>query len=292
MPEDTAWTVLPLLKTSADYLVSKAIDSPRLVAELLLTHTLGLKNRTQLYADFERPVTPSELAAFRGLFKRRLAGEPLQYLTGTQQFFEYDFLVDSRVLIPRPETEELTELVLQTAKSALAETPLRILDIGTGSGCIALTLAKKLASANVVGVDVSLDAVAVARENQSRLNVANAELLQADGLAADFAVQFKEPFHIIVSNPPYIPMSEKETLEPHVVDFEPHLALFDETGFRFYEKISRDAQSLLAPNGVLFFELHADAAANVTRLLQAAGFLQIDIKKDMVGFERFAIARR
>lgn len=282
------WTVVSLLKTSADFLKQKGFADARLTVELLLASVLGLR-RVELYVNFEQPVSQKELERFRALFRRRLAGEPVQYILGQEEFFGLKFEVNPSVLIPRPETELLVEQVIDDFSGGAPS----ILDIGTGSGAIAIALAKSLPQATLAAVDVSNDALQVAQRNAERNGVmAQIQFLCLDALTPDFASRFSQPFDAIVSNPPYIPLSEKESVQPEARDFEPHLALFAKTGFEFYEKIASDARQLLRPNGKLYFELHADGSERVKAILRQQGFQNIAFEKDYQGFTRIAIAER
>jgi release factor glutamine methyltransferase len=286
MTDEKIWDVVSLLKTSAEHFKQKSISEPRLNAEHLLAFVLGMK-RLELYLAFDRPVSNKELTAYRELAKRRLTGEPLQYILGEQNFYGLDFKVDRRVLIPRSETELLVENLIDK----LPKSPQRILDIGTGSGCIAITLVKMVSECEVTAVDVSDDALAVAKANAT-LHGAHEKInfVSADALDKNFASSLGAPFNAIVSNPPYIPAAEKDSLQPEVRDHEPPLALFTQTGFEFYEKIAADAQTLLTSGGVLAFELHADGSEKVKAILEQNGFTQIELKNDYAGLPRMAFA--
>ncbi len=290
MTAEKAWDVVSLLKTSADFFKQKGIDDARLNVELLLSHVLKMR-RFDLYLNFEQPITPSELQTFRDLCKRRMSGEPVQYILGEEEFFGLKFAVDKRVLIPRPETEQLVEQIISDAPKLSDGDSLRLLDIGTGSGCIAVALAKCIEHATLVAVDVSPDALNVAKRNAQTNDVAHKiEFRELDVLSATFAAQFSETFDVIVSNPPYIPEAEKATLQPEVRDHEPHLALFSKTGFEFYEKISSDARALLRDGGRLYFELHADGAEKTSEILTRNGFQDIQLLQDYSGMTRIAVA--
>lgn len=269
MSEQKVWSVVELLKTTIAFFTEKKIDEPRLSAELLLGQVLGLQ-RLQLYLDHERPVTPKELDAFRAACRERLQGRPVQYIAGEAFFYGYRFFVDERVLIPRPETE----LVLEHALERLAASGLdsvdmpSILDIGTGSGCIAITLALRLPGARVTAADVSADALEVARRNAEEHGVADRiRFVQADALNLSFAEKAGGPFDLLISNPPYIAEAEWATLQREVKEYEPRLALVSPGGFEFYQSIAAAAPALLRKGGVLCFELHADGAAGVRELL-------------------------
>jgi release factor glutamine methyltransferase len=287
MPEERVWSVVELLKTTMAFFVEKKIDEPRLSAELLLGRVLGLQ-RLQLYLDHERPVTPSELEAFRAACRERLQGRPVQYIAGEAFFYGYRFFVDERVLIPRPETELVLEHAMERlAASGLesAKTP-SILDIGTGSGCIAITLALRMPGALVTAADVSGDALDVARRNAEAHGVAeHIRFVEADALNASFAEKAGGPFDMVVSNPPYIPETEWLTLQEEVKQYEPRLALVAPVGFEYYESIVAAAPALLKKGGVLCFELHADGAAGVKNLL-GSGFGGVQVMQDYSRLDR------
>ena len=206
--------------------------------------------------------------------------EPIQYILGETDFFGLPFYLDSSVLIPRPETEELVQWVITSTNNASA----KILDIGTGSGCIAVTLAKKLPHAEVHAWDISPDALEVARKNAER-NGVHLFFLEKDFLQESVSDKM---FDIIVSNPPYVTESEKSDMEDNVLRFEPHLALFvtDENALVFYEKIADFARIYLNKGGVLFFEINREKGCQVEALLQQRGFKNIERVKDISGNER------
>jgi len=287
MSEEKVWSVVELLKTTIAFFTEKKIDEPRLSAELLLGRVLGLQ-RLQLYLDHERPVTPKELEAFRAACRERLQGRPVQYIAGEAFFYGYRFFVDERVLIPRPETELVLEHAMERlAASGLesAKTP-SILDIGTGSGCIAITLALRMPGALVTAADVSGDALDVARRNAEAHGVAeHIRFVEADALNASFAEKAGGPFDMVVSNPPYIPETEWLTLQEEVKQYEPRLALVAPVGFEYYESIVAAAPALLKKGGVLCFELHADGAAGVKNLL-GSGFGGVQVMQDYSRLDR------
>ncbi|MGC8774119.1 MAG: peptide chain release factor N(5)-glutamine methyltransferase [Chlorobaculum sp.] len=287
MPEEKVWSVVELLRTTIAFFAEKKIDEPRLSAELLLGHVLGLQ-RLQLYLDHERPLTLKELEAFRAACRERLQGRPVQYIAGEAFFYGYRFFVDERVLIPRPETE----LVLEHAMERLAASGLdsadspSILDVGTGSGCIAITLALRLPGARVTAADVSADALDVARRNADAHGVADrVRFVEADALSASFADAVGGQFDLLVSNPPYIPEAEWATLQEEVRQYEPRLALVAPSGFEYYQSIAVAAPSLLRKGGVLCFELHADGAAEVRNLL-VSSFADVQVMQDYNKLDR------
>lgn len=289
MTEEKLWDVVSLLKTSAEFLKQKGIEEARLNAEYLLASVLKMK-RFDLYLNFDRPVSPKEREQYRELVKRRLAGEPLQYILGETEFFGIALKIDKRALIPRPETELLVEEVIN--ELGKSESPAKILEVGTGSGCVAIALAKSLEKAQITAVDVSLDALELARENAALAGASEKiTFVEADALAPDFATKFAEPFDALVSNPPYIPLSEKESVQKELLR-EPEIALFSPTGFEFYEKLCADAQRLLKPHGLLALELHDKASEKVKLLAAKSGLKAIRTTKDYGRFERVLLARK
>ncbi len=283
------WQVVELLKTTTGYFEEKNVDEPRISSELLLGHVLG-QSRLQLYLHHNRPVYPDELDRFRGLCRQRLEGRPVQYIIGEQYFYGLKFIVDERVLIPRPETELLVEHALEslgmTGRGGSSEA--RILDIGTGSGCIGVTMAKLCPSLTVTALDCSLDALDVARMNAATHAVeSRVTCIAADMFDEKFVTRLPEhAFELIVSNPPYIPDAEWEGLQREVRQYEPRIALTTPQGIECYEAIVAKAEKLLVPGGKLCFELHADAAVSVSRLMTVQGFSEITVYKDYSGLDR------
>jgi release factor glutamine methyltransferase len=206
---------------------------------------------------------------------------PIQYIVGETTFYELMFKVDKNVLIPRPETEELVELILQNHKNSNS---LKILDVGTGSGCIAISLAKNLPNAEVSAIDISAEALNVAKNNaamnQVRVEFINADILKIEELATNF--------DIIVSNPPYVRKLEKSQMQQNVLSNEPHIALFvkDENPLLFYDKIAELAKNHLTENGILYFEINQYLGLETVELLKSKGFKNIELKKDIYGVDR------
>jgi len=289
MGELKEWHIVDLLKTTTDYFVSKQVDEPRISAELLLGYVIS-RSRLQLYLDHDSPVSGEELDRFRSLCRQRLAGCPVQYIIGEQFFFGLQFLVDERVLIPRPETELLVEHALEslgmTARGGSVKAT--VLDIGTGSGCIAVTMAKLCPSLRVVAVDYSPDALAVARINAERHGVlSQVTFIQADLFEPYFTAKLPAaPYELIISNPPYIPRAEWEGLQREVRQFEPEVALTTPQGSECYRVIASLAPLLLVSGGSLMFELHADGAAEVSELMAVQGFKEIKVLKDYSAIDR------
>ena len=271
------WDVLKILNWTKGYLSEKGVENPRLEAEWMLCEALSL-DRVGLYLNFDKPLSDAELAIYRGMVGRRGKREPLQYILGTQEFMGLDFHVSPAVLIPRHDTEVLVAEAVKRGAAAR-----RILDIGTGSGCVAIALAKALTDAEISGVDISAEALEVARDNAER-NGAKVKFFQGS-LLEPFS---GERFDMIVSNPPYIPAAELATLQQEVRGFEPPGALDGGAdGLDFYRRITADARDHLNPGGWLLFEVGAGQAPQVLGLLKAAGFsLETFTQTDPAGIER------
>ncbi len=247
------WCIKALLKASTDYLVEKGIESARLNAEVLLAFQLGVK-RITLYLNFDQPLTEKEVSGYRDLIRRRLKREPLQYITGVQEFWSLTFRVNSHVLIPRPETEILVDQAI-TLAGKLNETPLRVLDLGTGSGVISVSMAKELPSALFFATDVSEEALGIARENAANQGVIDRIQFLRGDLFEPFRAQ-KPLFHLIASNPPYVCTQEFKDLSPEVALHEPRLALDGgKDGMLFLKKIICGAPEFLHPGGWLLLEM-------------------------------------
>ena len=271
-------TVREVLARSAEFLERKGVESPRLDAELLVAHALGV-SRVDLYTDFDRALGADEVATARELVARRGAREPLAYVLGEWGFRRLVLRTDARALVPRPETEVVVERALAAIEGV--ESP-RAVDVGTGSGAIALALADERPDARVTATDVSADALALARENAERLGLAvelvRTELL--DGLAG--------PFDLVVSNPPYVVGDELGAVEPEVRDREPRVATVDAGQTA---ELVRAARDVLAPGGAIVLECHADRGPEVAALLDAAGYTATSITRDLAGRERVVEAR-
>lgn len=278
-------TLLPALRWGEEVLRKGRIDEARLTAELLLCHLLGCE-RIRLYAEFERILDVAEVGAFVGLIRRRLSHEPLQYITGRTDFMGLRIDVDRRVLIPRPETEILVEAMLTVCRSRGAA-PVRILDIGVGSGNIAVALARYHPSAHLVGVDVSPGALDVALGN-ARLHGLERRISLVRGDILRDAPPFVEGgFDAIVSNPPYIPSADIPGLDPEVRDFEPLLATSDGgDGLSFFRRLTGIARGLLADGGVLMVETAYNQAREVERMFVGGNFRETKVVRDLSGIER------
>ncbi len=274
-------TVLEAVKLSADYLQKKGIESPRLNAELLLAHLLNCK-RLDLYLLFDRPLKENEIILYRELLKKRGSFVPLQYIIGNVEFYGLEFSVDSSVLIPRPETELLVDTIIEENEN----TNLKILDIGTGSGIIAIALAKSLEQPELFAIDISEAALANAKKNAIKNDVTDRiKFLQLD-VRSDLSL-IKESFDIIVSNPPYISKDEFPKLQTELRVFEPAIALTDYAdGLSFFKIISVKAIRLLKNHGKLYFEIGKDQSDSVKKILQENGFANVQIKKDYQEIDR------
>jgi len=271
------WTTLKVLTWTKGYLTEKGVENARLEAEWLLCAALGM-DRVGLYVNFDKPLTAAELSACRALVSRRARREPLQYILGSQDFCGLDFEVAPGVLIPRHDTETLVQEAAGRCPSAG-----RVLDIGVGSGCIAVALAKALPGIEMTGCDPSSAALELAARNAGRHGVSLA--LVAGSLFEPFPGRM---FDLIVSNPPYIPSADLETLQPEVRDHEPRQALDGGAdGLDFYRRIIPEAPYHLVSGGWLLLEIGMGQAADVRGLFEAAGrFTEIFFARDAGGIER------
>jgi len=277
-------TVLEVLSSTTGYFQKRNIDSPRLNAEHLLAHVLGRK-RMELYLAFDRPVRESELAPLRELVKRRGSGEPLQHLLGTVEFCGRTFRCDERALVPRPETEQLVELLVSHFKSEIQSG--RLVDVGTGSGVIALTLAAEFPKAEIVAADISEDALMLARENAERLGLADRVRL----LRSNLLENVQPEFDLIAANLPYVSTEDRQNLSREVLH-DPEVALF--AGARGDELIAQliaQAPSWLRAGGMLALEIGIGQSDMFVAALVDKNFRDISTEKDYSGVIRFLFAR-
>ena len=282
----TTWTVLSLLQWADGFLAQKGYDESRLTSELLLSHVLGLP-RLNLYLQFDRPLNQEELARFKGAFQRRLAHEPLQYIVGECEFMGLRIAVDKRVLIPRPETEDVVSCALDALRSRNGQS-LTILDIGTGSGNMAVALAKSLPRATVTAVDVSTDALDVARANAEAHGVHNISFQRWDVLG-DLPADWR--FDMIVANPPYVSLHDFESVQEEIRNYEPRQAVTDGgDGLKFIRRILGVAPKHLVPGGAVAMEIAYGQEGDARALASAAGLRQVDVRRDFVGVPRVLIA--
>ncbi|MCE9668212.1 peptide chain release factor N(5)-glutamine methyltransferase [Myxococcus stipitatus] len=276
------WTIRRVLTWTTQHFEKRQVDAPRLTAEILLSHVLKT-GRVRLYVDLDRPLSKEELGAFRALIERRLSGEPTQYLTGTKEFYNRPFKVDARVLIPRPETELLVEACLRALPK---DAPARALDVCTGSGCIAISLAAERPLLSVTATDLSEGACALARENAEALQVADRVTVLPGDLFAPLPPDAL--FQVVVSNPPYIASDEIPGLSAEVRR-EPKLALDGGAdGLLALRRVVSGARKVLAPGGLLALEMGETQGPAVLELLRAAGYEDARVEKDLERRERMA----
>ena len=277
-------TVLDVVKRTTEFFEQRGIESARLNAELLIGHALTLK-RMQLYLQFERPLTEPELERIRPLVKRRGGREPLQYITGEAAFGDLLLKVDKRVLIPRPETEQLVELVL----AQRATSPASVLDLGTGSGAIALALAKAWPETKVTAVDRSKEALELARENTATAGLTDrVHFAESDWFAG---LSAGGRYEVIVANPPYLSDEEVAEAQPEVREHEPKGALSaGRDSAADLQKIIAEAPRWLAPGGLLALETGIGQHAQLLAAAKAAGFARTESRRDLAGRDRFVLA--
>lgn len=271
-------TLGEVLRASDEFLARKGVDSPRLDAELLLSHALGV-TRIELYTQHDRPLTEAERATARELVERRGRREPLAYILGEWGFRRLTLRTDARALVPRPETEIVVERALSLLEGIAAP---KVVDVGTGSGAIALAIAQERPESQVTAVDVSSEALSLARENADRLGL-SVELVQTnllEGIAG--------PFDLVVSNPPYVDAEEIDALQPEVRDWEPRLAL---VGAGQTEALVHGGTAILVPGGALVLECHEGRAGEVGAAMRTAGYADVTVTRDLAGRERVVEGR-
>jgi release factor glutamine methyltransferase len=276
-------TLLEMLQVTTAYFQKRGIESPRLNAEHLLAHVLKRK-RIELYLEFERVLTEAELAPLRELVRRRGQGEPLQHLLGTVEFAGQTFLCDKRALVPRPETEQLVEKI---ADCKLPIADCRILDVGTGSGVIALSLAAKFPEAKVTATDVSDEALALARENAERLGLTS----RVEFLRGDLLTYVNPVYDLIVANLPYVAVTDRAALSREVLH-DPAVALFGgDRGDEIVRKLIEQARSHLTPGGLLALELGIGQADELAAFMAEKNYHDIKTERDYAGVIRFLFGR-
>ena len=286
---EQTWTALEIVRWIATDLAKRGMSSPRLDAELLVAHALGT-DRVGLYVRHDAPLSDAERAAVRETLRRRRAGEPVAYITGTKEFWSVDLHVDRRVLVPRPETEVLVEEAL----AALVDTTTawRVADIGTGSGAVAIVIARERPAARVSAVDASADALAVARENIVRLELAERiETVEADGAA--WLAERPGTLDAVLANLPYVPSGKIPRLQVEIREHEPRGALDGGAdGLRELRRVVPAAVQALRPGGLLVLEIGADQAAAVEGLVGGAGLADVRLRRDYAGLPRVVTGRR
>lgn len=280
------WTIQRILDWTQQFFRDKEIDSPRLDAEVLLAAALEV-NRVYLYTHYDQPLLPEEREAYRGWVKRRAAREPVAQILGQKEFFSRDFEVTRDVMAPRPETEHLVDTVLDWVRSHGLTEP-RILDLGTGSGAIAVTLAAELPESKVLATDVSEAALAVATRNVERHGLGD----RVELVRADLFLTIEGPFDVIVSNPPYIDPATSGQLTPEVCDWEPGVALFaEESGLAVIRRLCAEAPERLTRPGLLAFELGFDQGTTVNDMLVSAGtWSTVELRQDLQSLDRIMCA--
>jgi release factor glutamine methyltransferase len=283
-------TILEVIQRSADFLGKRGVGSPRLQVELLLAHVLKMP-RMNLYLNFERALSAPELETLRELVRRRGQREPLQYIVGSVSFCGLELAVSRDVLVPRPETELLAERAWNFLRQLPANGSPRALDLGTGSGCLAIALATHAPHARVDATDLSGDALSTARQNAARRQVAERiDFHQGDGFAA---LRPDSRFDLIVSNPPYIATAEIATLEPEVRDYEPRVALDGgPDGLDFYRRIAAEGGAFLRAGGQAMLELNDNGAQRVGKIFEHEGWKVEALEPDYNQFQRIFIARK
>ena len=287
-------TVIEILNWSTNSLKEHQIENPRLNAELLLAHSLNI-GREGLYARLNSKIEKEEKETLEKLIKRRISGEPLQYILGHQEFWSIDFKVDSRVLIPRPDTELLVEQALSLLSETSFERVPFVLEIGTGSGAVAISLAKEVRNIFFVATDISRDALMLAKENAKSLGLLHQIQFVNSNLFAPFhLLRGRTPFDLILSNPPYITGTEIGGLAKEVRDYEPTIALNGgEDGLTFYRTIISEAPFYMKKGGWLLLEVGQAQAEKVSELIEKKGdFLAPQRFRDLSGIERVVKTQR
>jgi release factor glutamine methyltransferase len=285
-------TVIEAIQRSTEFLAKKGVDSPRLQTELLLAHLLK-QARMRLYLEFERVLTPAEVDGLRELIKRRGQREPLQHIVGATSFCGFEIAVSRDVLIPRPETEVLAERgwTFVNQLSTLNPQPSTVLDFGTGSGCLAIALASKCPAVEVYAIDISPEALALARQNAARHGVAERiRFLQGDGFAA---APEGAQFDLIISNPPYIPSGEIALLQAEVRDYDPHRALDGGVdGLDYGRRLAVECASFLKPHGRVMLEFGDGQAEGLREIFQQQLWIVEAVEEDYSHRPRIMVARR
>ncbi len=276
---EKTWTIIDVLNWGKSFFEEKDVDSPRLSMELILCHVLGLE-RIDIYTHFDKPLNTKELAEIKDAVIARVKGKPVQHIIGKTSFIDYEIKCSSDALIPRPETELLADWAIRDYSSA---NPENILDIGTGSGCVAIALAARFTDSKVFAIDISNDALKLAKENADHNKLSNIYFKNVNIL--ENTAQHNK-FDIIVSNPPYIPLVEYEALERVVKDYEPKISLTDgNDGMTFYRRYADIFQDMLTDNGSFYIEVGHNQAEKVSLLFKDKGY-QVECRKDLAGIYR------
>ena len=285
-----SWTIQKLLSWVTEYFTGKGVDSPRLSAEWLLCYVIGIK-RIELYTQFNKVVGQEQLSQLHELVKRAGTHEPIAYLTGKKEFYSLEFEITKDCLIPRPETELLVECAIEFLRTRNSEQ--FICDLCTGSGCVAIAIARNFADCRIVATDISDAALAIAEKNVAKHGLMNRiKLLQGDLFEPVIAGLGPARFDLIVCNPPYVSEPDYEKLAPNVKDFEPKSALTaGQDGLDIIKKIIADANQHLKPTGTLMLEIGNEQGNAVCNLLETSGYFgTVKIEKDYSNLDRVAIA--
>ncbi len=286
--------IFDLLNRSTKFLSEKGIENPKLNAEQLLRHTLGM-NRVDLYLNQDRSLTQREMSAFKRCLKRRVAREPLQYILGETEFMSLPFVVDENVLIPRPETEILVEKTIEICKEKFASKDrIEILEFGSGSGCISVSLAKYLENARITSLDISKDALKVAEKNAVLNGVDDRiQFINQDFTSSKIIKYFPEKFDVLVSNPPYVSPADFEDLPEEIKNYEPAVALSDnQDGLSFYRKIAELSSELIKASGFLMLELGLGQMKEVKDIFLKTCFYNVNTFQDLNEIERILFCER
>lgn len=277
--DNKIWRIIDIINWSKDYLSKYSVDSPRLTIELMLTHILNIE-RVNLYTNFDKPLSNSELTEIRGMIQQRIKRVPLQYILGYVNFYGNKFIVNEDVLIPRPETEELVQKVINDTDK---EKKIKILDIGTGSGCIAISLAKNLPNAEITAIDNSTSALKVAKQNSIELGVENIKFVYADILTTKPLLKYD----LIISNPPYISNLEMNSIEAELL-YEPQNALTDSSdGLNFYRRYVTIFKEILSYEGKFYLELNSSSSDEIKELFD--NDYKVEVIKDISECKRILV---
>lgn len=290
--EKKRWTIRELMQSAIDHFRKYGFDDARLNIELLLSYALGLQ-RIQLYLNFDKPLTSEELKRFSNLYKRRLQHEPLQYIIGKVNFMGLNFVINTNVFIPRPETETLVEQAILFCQKYSPDKFIQILEIGTGCGNIAVSLAKFIRNSTVTSFDINSKALEIAIHNATIYGVeSKINFFVADVFDDDNAI-LKNSYDLIISNPPYIPKDEWYQLQKEIKDYEPESALTDgDDGMKFYKRVSELVPRILKSGGGVILEVGFGQANKVATLLESAGLERIQIIADLQGIPRVVVGTR
>lgn len=284
------WTIKRLLEWTTDHFTKVGSENARLDAEVLLAEALQCQ-RIMLYTRFGEVPGDESLTKYRAWVKQRIAGEPVAYIVGHKEFYSLNFFVNSSVLIPRPETEHVVVEALEAAKE-ISDRPLRIVDVGTGSGCVAVSLAKHIDACKIAAVDISADAVAIAGRNIDAHEVAD-KIKCFTGDLLEALPAGSQPVHLIVSNPPYIGRFETETVEDSVLKYEPEIALFGgEKGTEIIQRLVTQAHPMLLPGGRLIFETSPAVFDDCLQIIQNSALTLEKSVKDYAGLRRVIVAKK